>query len=104
MTKFEDVAKETAKAQGLPVELKINTTNDFVLGLSSNLPNTSHAQRGQEKFVTSRTHGTKPVIFRTKQSAYRYVAWLLCFAEVLPDEEDQPGVTLEQIQRAIQTS
>lgn len=101
MRSFEEIAKDSAKAQGLPTEKEVKTDNDFRLGLSENLPNTTHAQRGQQKFVTSRTHGNQPIIHRTKQAIYRYCAWLILFAEILPDEPGQEGITFEQVSEAV---
>lgn len=77
----------------------INTENEFHLSRGENLPNHTASQGGKrQKFV-------RPVqqpIFRTRQSAYRFMGWLHTMAETLPDE-DIPS-TYEEILDRIQNS
>ena len=74
---------------------KINTDNEFLLGLT---------RRGLH------TEAGKPCIrpsdlvpyFTTKQGAYRFAAWLVSMAEMLPDE---PGAaTFEDVLKAVQSA
>lgn len=80
----------------------INTINEFMISTGENLPNHSAALMGRARFVRQ----SRPEVptFRTKQMALRYAAWLVEMAELLPDDEDQPGVTFEQIRDAVRNS
>lgn len=66
--------------------MSVNTSNDLLIGVGTNLPNSSYAAEGLATFVTIMRPGGYPV-FRTKQAAYRVAAWLVALADVLPDEE-----------------
>lgn len=64
---------------------EIETINDWALHAGENLPNHSKSLIGRGKFVKQ---GMQEVpTFRTRQEAYRYAAWLVSMAEILPDEE-----------------
>lgn len=79
-----------------------DTTNDFGLCVGQNLPNHSMSIAGRSKFVRQ-TH-LRPPVFRTKQQAFRYAAWLIELADInLPNYE---GVThtFEEVRNAIQNS
>ena len=62
----------------------IDTTNEFALGAGSNLPNHSETIKGRGKYVKVCTPAY--VLFRTRQSAYRFAAWLIVLADTLPHE------------------
>lgn len=79
--------------------IQVDTTNEFALHAGTNLPNHSTTLDGRGKFV--RTGAERPV-FRTRQSAYRFAAWLLAMAERLPDEED--AVTFDQVREAVENT
>jgi hypothetical protein len=85
---------------GLP-PVGVNTTNDYALGAGQNMPNHSTTMNGRGNFV-------KPMIptlpiFRTKQEAYRFTAWLLLMADNhLPDEEG--AHTLEEVTAAVRNA
>lgn len=69
--------------------MEINTNNDFALAFRN-------GSAGKALYPLF-----KPA-HRTKQSAYRYAAWLIGMAEVLPDE---PGEhTFEQILEAVRNT
>lgn len=62
-------ADTTAKELGATQEIEINTMNEFGLGLQMN--------------------SIRPIAFpqfTSKQQAYRFAAWLINMAEMLPDE------------------
>jgi hypothetical protein len=80
----------------------VSTINDFFLSSGQNLPNHSTAIRGRAKFV--RQSLPESPIFRDKQKAFRYAAWLICMAEMLPDEDGQEGITFEEVLDAIRNS
>ena len=71
-------------------ETTIDTKNEFNVRSGQNLPNHSASLRGHSKFVKPMRDGMPT--FRTRQSAYRFAAWLIAMAESaeLPDEPDQP--------------
>ena len=73
----------------------VNVTNEFGLSVGNNLPNHSRSVGGRTKYVTPVQHP----IFRTKQSAYRFMGYLESLAEVLPDEDK--AHTREQVLKAI---
>lgn len=68
----------------------IDIKNEFNVRSGKNLPNHSAAMRGHAKFVKPMRDGMPT--FRTRQSAYRFAAWLIAVTDQveLPDEEDQP--------------
>lgn len=63
-----------------------NTTNEFLIQLGQNLPNHTESRRGRQWFVRQGVAGIPA--FRTRDQVYRYAAWLLVMAEVLPSEGD----------------
>lgn len=75
---------------------EVNTSNDFLLSASRNLPNHSTSMVGRGNFV--RQSLSEIPTFRTKQAAYRYAAYLITMAEVhLPDENGSEGHTFEVV-------
>lgn len=82
--------------------VQINTANDYALNAGQNLANHSTSLAGRGKFV--RVGMPIPVVFRTKQAAYRFAAWLLALAEAhdLPDEDG--AHTFEQVLEAIRNT
>ncbi len=80
----------------------IDTTNDYLLGTGENLPNSTWASRGQARYVTQILQELP--VWRVRQDAYRYAAWLISLAEILPDSPEETGVTFEQVQDAIRNT
>ncbi len=66
-------------------ETPVNTFNEYAIGYNRNLDNTTHALNGRAGFIRQQVDGVPT--FRTKQEAYRYAAYLVSMAEVLPDED-----------------
>jgi hypothetical protein len=95
-TTADDVVNHEAEIEY--ADIAIDTTNEYALHSGTNMPNHSTTLSGRGKFV--RTGAERP-IFRTKQAAYRYAAWLLCLAEALPDEDD--AVSFEQVLEAVES-
>lgn len=83
-------------------EIEINCFNEWGIGSQQNLANHSASVSGFPRFVRQTAPGIP--LFRTKQAAYRYAAWLLSLAEMLPDEPGQEGITYEQVLNAVQNS
>lgn len=81
----------------------VETLNDYALHAGKNLPNHSTSMAGLGKFVTQ---GVPTVpLFRTKQDAYRYAAWLCTLAEVvLPDAPGCHDHTFEAVRDAVRNS
>lgn len=65
-----------------PATVEVNTANEFLLGSTADQ-------------AVPLVHP----VFTTKQSAYRFIAWLECMAEALPDET--PAHTIEDVRRAV---
>lgn len=80
----------------------IDTTNDYLLSAGENLPNHSMSKAGLGKYVTQSLHEIP--IWRTRQDAYRYAAYLVTLAETLPDTEGEEGVTLEHVIASVQNA
>ena len=78
---------------------KIDTTNEWMLGYSRNLPNHSASKAGYSGFIAMRLSHV-PLVFRTRQSAYRFAAYLITMAELLPHENTNEH-TFEDILQAI---
>jgi len=65
---------------------EVNTQNDYAISVGQNLPNHTTSLVGRGKYVRQMISNFP--IFRTKQEAYRYAAYLMLLAEnSLPDEE-----------------
>ena len=78
----------------------VDTSNDYLLSASQNLPNHSTSLAGRGKFVRQSLH-TIPT-FRARQEAYRYAAYLVEMAEThLPNEADCEEHTFEAVRNAI---
>lgn len=77
----------------------VNTENEWAIHKGQNLPNSTWAMNGRAKYVMVGTIAVP--LFRTRQQAYRFAAWLVTMAEVLPDEEqpDDWETVLEAVQR-----
>lgn len=77
-----------------PSSADINTANEFLLGLSS----ISGQPAIEAAFI-------RPV-FRSRQQAFRFAAWLATMAETLPDEtpEATHAHSFEEILAAIQNT
>lgn len=78
---------------------EINTTNDFIIGFGENLPNHSTSIAGKGKYV--RQMRSDVPTFRDRQTAYRFCAYVLMMADLLPDEEGQEGFTFDDVCSAI---
>lgn len=72
----------------------VNTSNDFLLG-------THTIPINGAKAVSPVLHHPD---FRTRHQAYRFAAWLVLMAEILPEEEGQEGISFEQVVKAIQNT
>lgn len=81
---------------------RVETVNDWVIGAGENLPNHSASLAGFGKFVRQSIPDVP--LFRKKQEAFRYAAWLITQAERLPDEPGQDGVTWEQVLDAVRNA
>lgn len=84
-------------------EIPINTDREYAIHTGENLANHSTAKIGRAKFVRvgpNSMSGDFP-IFRTKQAAYRFVAWLLLMVEKheLPDEDG--AYSFDEVSQAI---
>lgn len=86
----------TSEGEGQPV---IETRNDFALAAGENLPNHSASMLGRGKFIRQ-SRSDVPTI-RDRQTAYRYAAWLVLMADMLPDDEGQEGITFDDVLSAI---
>lgn len=80
--------------------IEIDTVNEYLIGAGENLPNHSLSQMGRSKFI--RQHLPSVPTFRTRQAAFRYAAYLLTMAEVLPDEDGEH--TFEQVLNAVRNT
>lgn len=72
-----------------------NIDNEFQLIPGKNMGNSSHAMQGRAAFVRPVQHP----IFRTKQSAYRFIGWLESMVDGLPDEDE--AASADEIREAI---
>lgn len=82
--------------------LIISAANEYLLIQHQNLPNHSATRDGRGKFVTQQL--SEIPLFREKQDAFRYAAWLITLAEKLPDVPEESGVTFEQVLDAVHNS
>lgn len=90
------VPKETPPAD-------VETINEFAISAGENLPNHTMSARGLGKYVQQ----GMPVypVFRTRQAAYRYAAWIITMAEIhLPDEEGAEGHDFDAVHNAIRNT
>lgn len=78
----------------------VDTTNEYALQQGENLPNHTASLAGRGKFV--KIGLAKPVIFRTRQEAYRFCGWALSLAEMLPNEDGSHS--FEDVREAIERS
>lgn len=81
-------------------EIPVNTVNEYILMTGQNLPNHSTSLAGRGKYVKVGRHGEP--IYRTKQEAYRYAAYLLTMADTLPDEDG--AHTYQEVEEAIRNA
>lgn len=68
----------------------MNSQTEFVVMAGQNLPNHSESLAGRGKYVRINGHNPNNNIplFRTRESAYRLAAHLLCAAQGLPTEDE----------------
>lgn len=83
-----------------PTATEVDITNEFALHSGVNLPNHSTTLAGRGKFVRVGLSG--PLVFRTKQQAYRFAAHLVSKAEILPGEDSD--VSFEEVLDAVHNS
>lgn len=88
--------------ESTPVPPEIDTTNEYAIHTGQNLPNHSMSMLGLGKFVRQGMQG-EPT-FRSRQAAYRYAAWLITVAEVLPNEEGCEEHDFDAILSAVRNS
>lgn len=82
--------------------VEIETINDWAIHLGQNLPNHTASLKGRGKFV--RQGISEAPTFRTRQEAFRYAAWLISVAEVLPDEEGCEAHDFDAILTAVRNT
>lgn len=78
----------------------VNTENEYALMTGQNLPNHTMTAQGKGRFVKV---GFPAVpVFRTRQQVYRFCAYALSLADVLPDEpgEHDFETVLEAVENA----
>jgi hypothetical protein len=80
-------------------ERTVETRNDFALAAGENLPNHSASMVGRGKFIRQSSY--EVATFRDRQMAYRYAAWLVLMADVLPDADGQEGIAFDDVLSAI---
>src|ERR1700752_4744439 len=68
------------------IAIDIDTTNEFGWGSGTSMVNSTAGQTGLARWVGMTHNYRGDPVFRTKQRAFRYAAWLVSLAEVLPDE------------------
>lgn len=70
-------------------EPRVSTVNDAVVMMGANLPNHTMSAKGFGKWVRLGTN--TPTVFRTRQEAWRAVAWIMAFVERqdLPEERTE---------------
>lgn len=83
-----------------PEEVPVNTLNEYAICSGQNMDNTTFAMNGRAKFI--RQGQPSVPTFRTKQAAFRYAAYLITMAEILPDEEGAHD--FEEVIHAIQNA
>lgn len=84
---MREIGRDGQRSEGTDETPPVNTMNDYGLSAGQNLPNHSTSMVGRGKFIKQVT-ALGPV-FRDRQTAYRYAAYLVTMAEVhLPDEND----------------
>lgn len=80
--------------------IEIDTSNEYAISYGQNLPNHSFAAIGRAAFVRQGTPSLPT--FRTRQQAFRYAAYIISMAELLPDEAGEH--TFEQVLDAIRNT
>lgn len=83
-------------------EVPINTVNEHVLMTGQNMPNHTTSLAGLGNFIKVGAQTPNGLLFRTKQSVYRFCAYAILMSDALPDEEGEH--TFEQVYEAIQDS
>lgn len=88
--------------EGTPAveEIPVNTLNEWAISSGRNLDNHSASLAGRSAFIRQ-GHPQVPT-FRTKQAAFRYAAYLVTMAELLPDEDG--AHEYEEVLHAIQNA
>jgi hypothetical protein len=83
----------------------IETANEFGWGSGTSMVNSTAGQTGLARWVAmvDNYRCLFDPTFRTKQRAFRYAAWLVSLAEVLPDEPGDSH-TFEEILEAIRNT
>lgn len=82
---------------------EICVDNEYLLSCGQNLPNHTMSQAGRGKYV-AQSIASIPM-FRTKQAAFRYAAWLIELADgQLPDELDAASPTFDEVRNAIRNT
>ena len=80
----------------------IKVINDYMISSGENLPNHSASAMGRGKFIRQ----SRPDIptFRDRQTAFRYAAYIILMADLLPDDDGQEGVTFPEVLDAIRNT
>lgn len=80
----------------------VKTVNDYIIGFGENLPNHSESMSGRGKYV--RQMRADLPTFRNRHVAYRYAAYIITMAELLPEDKEQEGITFDDVLSAIQNT
>lgn len=107
MLEKDDEATRAAEDDGHTVTIGDVTVHEEESATAEELPEAPVINTDNESFVGFHMGVVRPAhypVHNTRQSAYRYAAWLLKAAEVLPDEEGQEDYRFEDVRAAINTS
>lgn len=87
-------------------EIEIKTDNEYAVSRGQSMRNSTAAMQGLGAWIKPMAQMPHdPFLFRTKQKAYRFAAWITAMADLnLPDEDGQEGVTFDEILEAIKDS
>lgn len=93
----EGIDQQRGEVVITPSDVPVNTMNEGAITSGQNLPNHSTSMAGRGKFVGPALQRVPQ--WRTKQEVYRFCAWAVLMAEVLPEEEGEH--TFEEVIEAI---
>lgn len=94
--------RESGALARLVPEVEVKTVNDYIIGFGENLPNHSESMSGRGKYV--RQMRADLPTFRDRHVAYRYAAYIITMAELLPEDKEQEGITFDDVLSAIQNT
>ena len=84
-------------------ETVIKTDNEYAVSRGQSMRNSTAAAQGFAAWIKPMAQMPHdPFLFRTKQRAFRFAAWIAVLAESeLPDEPEQEGIDFDAIYDAI---